>query len=177
MSRWWARTINRKPADADVSKGETNKCVGKEDPLEDFANPIPDEEQSCFSSKQPTPAASRSSSVPRSNTSSLGTSGPVAAHTLSKQKLEVRLPKSTLVTPRGRYDGWNPPAPRAKERVALASLLEHLESQADLDNEDFIEFELDKFSVYVESTLYPCELRRSSSCRSKALTSSTSMAS
>lgn len=122
-----------------------------------------DDDGSGSNSQPHTPSTSRSTSVPLPP----GSLGPLP-HTTARdaaqhprQSLEVQLPKSTLVTPRGRYAGWTPPAPRATERFALASLMGRLESQADFDREepDFIAFELDSFSIYVDSALYRCELR------------------
>ncbi|OIW26488.1 hypothetical protein CONLIGDRAFT_620319 [Coniochaeta ligniaria NRRL 30616] len=142
-----------------------DQVESREDSVEDeedlLEHPEQDQERSFSPAQQATPATSRSGPISRTSTrcclsdatSLVGTQHP-------RQKLEVSIPKSTLITPRGRYHGWIPPAPRARQHAALASLMEHLKLQAEpASEEDFIEFELDKFSVYVDSTLYPCELR------------------
>lgn len=78
---------------------------------------------------------------------------------IPRTNIEVRLPKSTLVNPKSRFSGWTPPAPITKEYDAVANLMRILEAETDIYKEDFIEFELDQFSVYVHSQLYPYELR------------------
>ncbi|KAH8903221.1 hypothetical protein BR93DRAFT_918455 [Coniochaeta sp. PMI_546] len=136
-----------------------------EDEVDLLDFPIRGRELSTTTPQQSTPASSRSksrsSSVSRSNTGPLTCNASAfAAAQRPQQNLEVRIPRSTMVRPRGLYDGWTPPAPRANQHTALALLLENLNSQAGPTSKgDFIEFELDKFSVYAESTRYPCELR------------------
>lgn len=121
-----------------------------------------DGELSASKPQNPTPSASRSTSAALSNLGSVESLPNDGAHAAPqqhpKQRFEVQLPNSTLVTPRGRYAGWTPPALRATESLALASLISSLESQAK-DDSEFIAFDLDKFSVYVDSVLYSCELR------------------
>ncbi|GAB1317526.1 hypothetical protein MFIFM68171_07736 [Madurella fahalii] len=71
----------------------------------------------------------------------------------------VELLTSTLVHPRSQHDGYIPPLPPKEERDALASLTGAAEAQGDATKNDFIEFELDAFVFYINSTHYPFELR------------------
>lgn len=77
----------------------------------------------------------------------------------------VNLPTSTLVHPRSVFqrtddlagsEGFAPPAPLATEWDAIQSLLGADPSQKD---DDFIQFELDDFTCYVDIPLYPFEMR------------------
>ncbi|KUI72320.1 DNA (cytosine-5)-methyltransferase 1 [Cytospora mali] len=71
------------------------------------------------------------------------------------RNISVQLPPSTLQCPRSIYeDGFS--LSISKERVAVQSLLEADPTQAD---DDFIEFELDNFSCYVNSDRFPFEMR------------------
>ncbi|KAJ9165097.1 DNA (Cytosine-5)-methyltransferase 1 [Coniochaeta hoffmannii] len=121
--------------------------------------PEHDEESPAFQSQRSAPCTPGADSVTPSDAGLMSDATPPVETRQPRQKFEVRLPKSTLATPRGRYEGWSPPAPEAGERRALASLLERLESQTEIADDDFTEFELDNFSVYVDSKLRPCELR------------------
>ncbi|KAK3321552.1 S-adenosyl-L-methionine-dependent methyltransferase [Apodospora peruviana] len=79
---------------------------------------------------------------------------------LTKGKpISVELPSSPLVYPKSQYDGFTPPIPRVRETTAVAALIKALECEGDIDGHDFIEFELDHFTFYVDSKLYPCEMR------------------
>lgn len=73
--------------------------------------------------------------------------------------LAVSIPTSTLIYPRSMVDGWLPPLPPVHESVALAALMTFVESQGDLTDEDFVEFELDNFSIYIRNNIYRNELR------------------
>lgn len=75
------------------------------------------------------------------------------------QRISVSLPSSTLVTPKSRYQGFEPQLPLVPERVALASLLRCFKNQDRLADRDYIDFELDNFSFYVNSACYPFEMR------------------
>ncbi|KAJ9148477.1 DNA (Cytosine-5)-methyltransferase 1 [Pleurostoma richardsiae] len=68
----------------------------------------------------------------------------------------VELPRSGLIHPRSIFEGYEPPLPVAKERVAVSELLKFDESQL---QDDFAEFELDQFSIYVNRKIMPFELR------------------
>lgn len=70
----------------------------------------------------------------------------------------VELPPSTLVSPKSVWGGFTAPAPPARERFALDQLMLALEAQGG-HNGDFIEFEVDQFSFYVNSKVYPHEMR------------------
>lgn len=72
------------------------------------------------------------------------------------ENVEVILPESTLVHPKSQYEGYIPPFPPTKERDAVSALSEILGPHA---QEDFVEFELNQFSFYVNTALYPYELR------------------
>ncbi|KAI1431914.1 S-adenosyl-L-methionine-dependent methyltransferase [Xylaria sp. CBS 124048] len=71
--------------------------------------------------------------------------------------LVVGLPFSTLTQPASQYQGFVPPAPETNEKDAVIALIESL---GPLDeDDDYIEFELDSFTVYLDSKSYPTELR------------------
>lgn len=84
-----------------------------------------------------------------------------------RTNIEVRLPKSTLVNPKSQFQGWTAPDSLAvtEEKDALVGLMKAHEAHEPVTEEDlldkdfFCEFELDQFSVYVDSKLYPNELR------------------
>ncbi|KAK0721513.1 hypothetical protein B0T21DRAFT_317319 [Apiosordaria backusii] len=76
--------------------------------------------------------------------------------TPSNQELSVQIPVSTLITPRSQYDGFIPPLPVTKERVAVEALKE---AHGSVTEKEFIEFDLDQFSFYVVSAPYPLEMR------------------
>ncbi|KAL2023682.1 hypothetical protein VTK56DRAFT_1396 [Thermocarpiscus australiensis] len=84
---------------------------------------------------------------------------PVAFETLRSKNIVVELPTSTLVAPRSQYDGFLPPVAPCEERDALASLMKYLEAQGDMAEKDFVEFELDQFTFYINSAVYPFEMR------------------
>ncbi|KAK0713121.1 hypothetical protein B0T26DRAFT_648766, partial [Lasiosphaeria miniovina] len=69
------------------------------------------------------------------------------------------LPSSTLVTPKSRYQGFEPQHPLVPERVALADLLRCFKNQDRLAGRAYIELELDNFSFYINSACYPFEMR------------------
>ena len=75
------------------------------------------------------------------------------------RNIDVELPTSTLVHPRSQYDGFTPPLPPCEERDAVASLMAVIEAHGNGANEDFIEFELDSFSFYIDTAYYHCEMR------------------
>lgn len=62
----------------------------------------------------------------------------------------VQLPASTLISPRSVCANSVPPVELVREWQAVDRLMRADPSQA---NEDFIEFELDKFSCYVDTAL------------------------
>ncbi|KAK4154294.1 hypothetical protein C8A00DRAFT_14546 [Chaetomidium leptoderma] len=75
------------------------------------------------------------------------------------KNVNVELPTSTLIHPKAQYEGFNPPMPPSKERDAVASLMEFVEARGTTTMDDFVEFELDSFSFYVNSVWYPFEMR------------------
>jgi DNA (cytosine-5)-methyltransferase 1 len=79
---------------------------------------------------------------------------PIQAHAL-----EIRLPRSSLLNPRSQYEGWNPPLEVTSERAALGMLMDSLDQDPISTPGGFIEFELDSFSIYVNSKKYPWEFR------------------
>lgn len=68
----------------------------------------------------------------------------------------VQLPVSTLIYPRTVCANYEPPVKLFKEWQAVENLLNAEPSQKD---EDFIEFELDQFSCYVDTTQYDSDMR------------------
>lgn len=75
--------------------------------------------------------------------------------------VEVQLPVSTLTEPRSLFGGFEPPAPETTEIKAIDTLLDVLRSRSPLEpfNEDYLEFELQDFCIYIDAALYPNELR------------------
>lgn len=68
----------------------------------------------------------------------------------------VELPKSTLIHPRSAYTGFVPGAAHIDEPDAVAALLRAIGNDT---SEDFIEIGLTEFSIYLDSVIYPIELR------------------
>ncbi|KAL2752124.1 hypothetical protein ACRALDRAFT_2044953 [Sodiomyces alcalophilus JCM 7366] len=68
--------------------------------------------------------------------------------------VSVDIPDSTLVVPRSRYEGFEPPAPELSEAKAVEELLK-LCGPEDQD----VEFQLDMFSICIDSEKYPYEMR------------------
>ncbi len=73
--------------------------------------------------------------------------------------VQVQLPVSTLTQSRSLYDGFEPPAPETTEPKAIAALLDVLKSQRSAEEDDFLEFDLRDFSVYIDTFQYQDELR------------------
>ncbi|KAI1325423.1 S-adenosyl-L-methionine-dependent methyltransferase [Xylariaceae sp. FL0255] len=71
--------------------------------------------------------------------------------------ITVDVPYSTLTQPRSAFEGFVPPAPEEREPHAVEMLLEEMGSE--FSDEPWIEFELDCFSIYINSKNYPDELR------------------
>lgn len=67
--------------------------------------------------------------------------------------LRVRLPESTLGTPKSCYEPFEPGVPIVSEVEAVRRLL-YLAKQAGQDD-SFIEFQLDNFAVYCDAEFYP----------------------
>ncbi|KAI1361137.1 S-adenosyl-L-methionine-dependent methyltransferase [Xylaria arbuscula] len=78
----------------------------------------------------------------------------------------VSLPSSTLTQPASHFDGFTPPAPEASEGHAVVSLLQSLGNAGD---DDFIEFDLTSFSIYIDTGNYPNELRPLQHLKSRSL--------
>ncbi|KAH9905875.1 S-adenosyl-L-methionine-dependent methyltransferase [Xylariomycetidae sp. FL2044] len=78
----------------------------------------------------------------------------------------VELPRSTLTQPRSIFDGFLPPAAEMNEADAVRSLLDV--SQSTEQNGEYIEFELEEFSIYVNNKQYPHELRPLQSLATRA---------
>ena len=76
-----------------------------------------------------------------------------------RRDFAVCIPKSTLVNPKSCFDAFLPPRPPVSEGRALRALMSSIQQQSNPDEEDFIELELDQFSVYIKSKAYPSEFR------------------
>ncbi|KAL1884104.1 hypothetical protein VTK73DRAFT_6773 [Phialemonium thermophilum] len=74
-------------------------------------------------------------------------------------QLSVCIPRSTLTQPRSQFQGWTPPYPQTSESLALADLKRLLKSRGDFSEEEYIEFKLDNFSIYTNTSIYQNELR------------------
>ncbi|KAI0023388.1 S-adenosyl-L-methionine-dependent methyltransferase [Xylariomycetidae sp. FL0641] len=72
--------------------------------------------------------------------------------------ITIELPQSTLTQPRALYDGFVAPAKEASEAKALEFLL-RLVKTSPTEPEDFLEFDLNEFTVYIDGPIYPNELR------------------
>lgn len=90
------------------------------------------------------------------STLSSETSVPSSLHETKAGNLVVSLPFSTLTQPASHFEGFVPPAPEASERRAVTCLLESLGTNG---NDNYVEFELSCFSVYIDTENYPNELR------------------
>ncbi|KAK6085135.1 cytosine-specific methyltransferase [Seiridium cupressi] len=74
------------------------------------------------------------------------------------ENIIVELPQSTLSNPRSLYRGFDPGAPIASEPVAMIALLDVLKQRTpDLDG--FVEIDLSNFTIYLDSGIYPNEMR------------------
>ncbi|KAI7784243.1 modification methylase-like protein [Diaporthe eres] len=74
----------------------------------------------------------------------------------SSRGLVIEIPRSTLIAPRSSFRGTADYASISRERTAVQSLLDSDPTQLD---EDFIEFELDDFVVYIDTQRHPQEMR------------------
>ncbi|KAI0098165.1 S-adenosyl-L-methionine-dependent methyltransferase [Nemania sp. FL0031] len=79
----------------------------------------------------------------------------------------VDLPFSTLAQPASHFGGFVAPAPEDSERHAVATLLESLDTDG---TDDYIEFDLDHFSIYINTNLFSNELRPLQHLKSRAVT-------
>ncbi|OTA99149.1 hypothetical protein M426DRAFT_94434 [Hypoxylon sp. CI-4A] len=75
--------------------------------------------------------------------------------------ISVKIPPTTLTQPRSIFEGFTPPATQVPEHDALASLLEAIKENQSLEEEqdDFIEFDLQDFCVYIHTEHYINELK------------------
>ncbi|KAK2607983.1 hypothetical protein N8I77_006622 [Diaporthe amygdali] len=80
----------------------------------------------------------------------------VQQHHPTSKKLVIEIPSSTLIAPRSAFRSPAEYAHISKEHSAVRSLLDSDPSQLD---EDFVEFELDDFVVYIDTKRYPQEMR------------------
>ncbi|KAI0475313.1 S-adenosyl-L-methionine-dependent methyltransferase [Xylariaceae sp. FL0804] len=81
-----------------------------------------------------------------------------AAKPSRSQFVTVELPVSTLTQPRSHFEGFVPPAPEVTQAQAVDALLEAYKSQGSVD-EDYVEFTLSDFAIYIDNAIYPNELR------------------
>ncbi|KAI1468378.1 S-adenosyl-L-methionine-dependent methyltransferase [Daldinia caldariorum] len=68
----------------------------------------------------------------------------------------VEIPQSTLTQPKSIFRGATPSSTEINEVDALSTLLETSKINESLE---YMEFDLQDFSIYLDSELYPCELR------------------
>ncbi|KAI3401141.1 hypothetical protein diail_287 [Diaporthe ilicicola] len=80
----------------------------------------------------------------------------VQQHPQFSKGLVIEIPTSTLIAPRSAFRGPAEYASVSNEGLAVRSLLESDPSQLD---EDFIEFVLDDFVVYIDTQRHPQEMR------------------
>lgn len=74
----------------------------------------------------------------------------------SSKDLVIEIPRSTLIAPRSAFREAADYVAVSRERTAVQSLLDSDPTQLD---EDFIEFELDDFVVYIDTQRHPQEMR------------------
>ncbi|KAL2171770.1 hypothetical protein VTG60DRAFT_1768 [Thermothelomyces hinnuleus] len=103
----------------------------------------------------PMPGSSRASSQTLADQGSVS-SGSVAYEVCRSMHIHVELPPSTLVHPKSQYQGYVPPLPPTPESDAVLSLLELAQSRKE---KGFVEIELESFSFYIKSAIYPYEMR------------------
>ncbi|CAD6451321.1 c24bbdf2-bc2a-4a85-a645-34d668a75486 [Sclerotinia trifoliorum] len=89
------------------------------------------------------------------------------------QKSKISIYPPELIYPKSRYFGYIPPLPTSKEYQACAALLQEFKNENSVRSpstqEDFVEFELTDFSIYMPDTpLYGHELRALQDLASKA---------
>ncbi|KAK1457181.1 cytosine-specific methyltransferase [Colletotrichum cuscutae] len=87
-----------------------------------------------------------------------------------RRNISVDIPSSTLTRPASLYQGEEQ-RPSEREWVAVRSLLQEIQQNSDNGDQNFIEFEIDDFAVYIDATVpggnmklykekrYPCEMR------------------
>ncbi|KAL2176615.1 uncharacterized protein P884DRAFT_202610 [Thermothelomyces heterothallicus CBS 202.75] len=83
-------------------------------------------------------------------------SGSAAYEVCRSKHIRVELPPSTLVHPKSQYQGYVPPLPPTPESDAVLSLLELARSRKE---KGFAEIELESFTFYINSAIYPYEMR------------------
>ncbi|KAI1296007.1 S-adenosyl-L-methionine-dependent methyltransferase [Xylaria venustula] len=74
-----------------------------------------------------------------------------------ESNIVVALPSSTLTQPASHFEGFVAPAHEKSEKDVVADFLDSLGTHS-RDN-DYIEFELNYFSIYIDHVKYPIELR------------------
>lgn len=74
----------------------------------------------------------------------------------SSKGLIIEIPRSTLIAPRSSFTEASDYVSVSRERTAVRSLLDSNPTQLD---EDFIEFELDDFVVYIDTQRHPQEMK------------------
>lgn len=74
----------------------------------------------------------------------------------SSRGLVIEIPRSTLISPRSSFRGDADYPSVSRESAVVRNLLDSDPTQLD---EDFIEFELDDFVVYIDTQRYPQEMR------------------
>ncbi|KAL7619513.1 hypothetical protein AAE478_010053 [Parahypoxylon ruwenzoriense] len=75
-----------------------------------------------------------------------------------EKPIVVEIPQSTLTQPRSLFEGFIPPATEVREPVAIAALLDAAKQQQSAEGEH-VEFDLEDFSIYINTNVYPYELR------------------
>ncbi|KAI0845012.1 S-adenosyl-L-methionine-dependent methyltransferase [Daldinia vernicosa] len=78
-------------------------------------------------------------------------------NTPKERPITIEIPQSTLTQPKSLFQGFIPPTTQVDEAEALSILSETIKSQQSLD--DYVEFDLHDFCIYLNSELYPYELR------------------
>ncbi|KAK5661753.1 hypothetical protein OQA88_9854 [Cercophora sp. LCS_1] len=86
-----------------------------------------------------------------------GTTTPALFEPTRSRHITIQIPKSTLVNPKSTYEGFTPPLPQVREHVAVKDLLATIKGKP--TKEEYVEFELNEFSFYIEAKLYPEEMR------------------
>ncbi|KAK6953549.1 hypothetical protein Daesc_005854 [Daldinia eschscholtzii] len=74
-----------------------------------------------------------------------------------QRPIVIEIPQSTLTQPKSLFRGSSPSPVQISEADVLSALFESTRIGQSL--EGYVEFDLQNFSIYLDSELYPCELR------------------
>ncbi|KAI2635677.1 S-adenosyl-L-methionine-dependent methyltransferase [Hypomontagnella submonticulosa] len=76
-----------------------------------------------------------------------------------ERPIVVEIPRSTLTQPKSLFEGFIPPATEIREVDAVTELLQVDAATQQSSQDEHTEFDINGFSIYVNSDIYPYELR------------------